>query len=144
MRTARLCGAKIEPSVVKRLLKSSTISCSPLSLGAMLQSAKINRNGSRLNYTIEEAVGDGLSFYAPSLVRDRLKLTLNREHSFFKKVYQPLLESQSMESRLALQHLQLLLMAAGRAECAMKSKKEKESIQRLRNTWSNTLTAFLD
>jgi hypothetical protein len=101
----------------------------PLSLRAMLQSAKINRNGSRLNYTIEEVVGDGLSFYAPSLVRDCLKLTLNREHSFFKKVYQPLLESQSMESRLALQHLQLLLMAAGRAECAMKSKRRRKAFR---------------
>ncbi len=116
----------------------------PLNLRAMMRSEKIKRNGSRLRYTIEEAEGDGLSFYAPSLVRDRLKLALNRDHSFFKKVYQPLLESQGMASRVELQHLQLLLLAAGRAECALKSKKEKESVQKLRNVWSNTLTAFLD
>lgn len=116
----------------------------PLSMRAVTHSAKISKNGSRLNYVIEDAATNGLSFYAPSLVRDRLKLILNREHSFYKKVYQPLLDSEGVESRMALQHMQLLLMAAARAECAMRSKKEKEAVQKLRNAWSNTLTAFLD
>jgi len=116
----------------------------PLNIRASAHSAKISKNGSRLNYIIEDAATNGLSFYAPSLIRDRLKVILNREHSFYKKVYQPLLDSEGVEGRLALEHLQLLLMAAGRAECAMRSKNEKETVQKLRDAWSNNLTAFLD
>lgn len=116
----------------------------PLSIRGSVASAKIAKNGSRLNYVIEDAATNGLSFYAPFLVRDCLKLVINREHSFYKKVYQPLLDSEGVEGRLALQHVQLLLMAAGRAECAMRSKMQKEAVQKLRNSWSNALTAFLN
>jgi len=43
-----------------------------------------------------------------------------------------------------LEHLQLLLLAAARAECALSSRAEREMAERLREAWSNVLTAFLD
>ena len=77
-------------------------------------------------------------------MRDRLRVVLNREHSFYKKIYEPLLATERPDVRLALEHLQLMLLAAARAECAMHSKKDKEAVEKLREAWSNTLTAFLD
>ncbi len=69
---------------------------------------------------------------------------MNRDHSFYKKIYEPLLQVEQPGTKLALEHLQLILLAVGRAECALGKKQEKETIKRLREAWSNTLTAFLD
>jgi hypothetical protein len=116
----------------------------PLPVRSSGNASKIGTNGSRLGYTIEEAVTSALSFYSPALVRDRLRVVLNSEHSFYKKIYEPLLKAEAPDTRLALRNLQLLLLAVGRAECAITSRKDKEAVQKLRNAWSNTLTAFLD
>ena len=91
------------------------------------------------NFLIED-----VSFYLPFFAHDNLKLVLNRDHSFYQKVYQPLVRAEPVEPSLMLEHLQLLLLAAARAECSMKSKEERMAAEHLRHSWSNTLTAFLD
>ena len=98
----------------------------------------------RLGYEINEQVLEDVSFYLPSLVRNNLKLVLNQDHNFYQKVYQPLIRAEHLEPSLMLEHLQLLLLAAARAECSMKSKEERTVVERLRHGWSNALTAFLD
>jgi hypothetical protein len=105
---------------------------------------KIGVNGSRMGYVIDETTANALSFYIPSLVRDSLKVVLNRDHTFYQKIYQPLLGADRVEPALVLEHLQLLLLAAARAECALRSKNEREMAEKLREAWSNVLTAFLD
>jgi hypothetical protein len=87
---------------------------------------------------------EDVSFYRPSLAHERLTLTLNRDHSFYQKIYQPLAATQQIESARVLNQLQLMLLAVGRAECGLQSVEEKIAVQRLRETWSNALTAFLD
>ena len=116
----------------------------PLNLRAFSPTGTLGTNGTRLQYAINDAATNTISFYEPSLVRDRLKLALNRDHSFYKKIYEPLLQVEQPGTKLALEQLQLILLAVGRAECALGKKQEKETIKRLREAWSNTLTAFLD
>jgi hypothetical protein len=99
---------------------------------------------SRLDYKIDEQVLEDISFYLPSLARNNLKLVLNRDHNFYQKVYWPLVRADRVEPSLMLEHLQLLLLAAARAECSMKSKEERRVAEHLRHGWSNALTAFLD
>lgn len=48
-----------------------------------------------------------------------------------------------MPPALMLQHLQLLLLSAARAECGLKTKSDREAAEALRRSWSNALTAFL-
>lgn len=117
----------------------------PVALKGKLSSNghSLQRNLSRLGYQIDDRVLEEVSFYAPSLVRDNLTLILNRDHTFFQKVYKPLLDAKTADPALVLEHVQLLLLAAARAECSLRSKEEKIAIQRLRETWSNALTAFL-
>jgi hypothetical protein len=103
----------------------------------------LRRGLSRLGYRIDERVLEEVSFYLPSLVRDNLTLVLNRDHNFYQKVYQPLVGAESVDPALVLEHVQLLLLAAARAECSLRSKEERIAAQRLRETWSNALTAFL-
>ena len=106
--------------------------------------ASLQRRLSRLGYQIDERVLEEVSFYLPSLVRDNLTLVLNRDHHFYQKVYQPLVGADHVDPALVLEHVQLLLLAAARAECSLRSKEEKMVAQKLRETWSNALTAFLD
>lgn len=105
--------------------------------------SSLHRKLSRLGYQIDEQVLEGVTFYLPSLVRDNLKLVLNRDHHFYQKVYKPLVGAEHLDPALVLKHVQLLLLAAARAECSLGSKEEKRAAQRLRETWSNALTAFL-
>lgn len=94
----------------------------PLNLRAFSPTGTLGTNGTRLQYAINDVATNTISFYEPSLVRDRLKLALNRDHSFYKKIYEPLLQVEQPDKKLALEHLQLILLAAGRAECALAKK----------------------
>ena len=107
-------------------------------------SASLGGRITQLGYRINEHVLEDVSFYRPSLAHERLTLTLNRDHSFYQKIYQPLAATQQIESARVLNQLQLMLLAVGRAECGLQSVEEKIAVQRLRETWSNALTAFLD
>ena len=98
----------------------------------------------QLGYRIDEQVLEEVSFYRPSLAQERLTLTLNRDHNFYQKIYQPLAATRQVESARVLNQLQLMLLAVGRAECALRSAEDKIAVRRLRETWSNALTAFLD
>jgi Histidine kinase-, DNA gyrase B-, and HSP90-like ATPase len=98
---------------------------------------------SRLQYKIETVGTDDMAFYMPSLQRDRLRLVLNREHEFFRRVYQPLLHEKSISPQLMVQHLQLLLLSAARAECGLRSKQDRDAALNMRRRWGNVLTAFL-
>lgn len=120
--------------MVPVVLRGRTGRNSPRSRGRITQ----------LGYKIDEQVLEEVSFYRPSLTHERLTLTLNREHSFYQKIYQPLAATQQIESARVLNQLQLVLLAVGRAECALRSTEERIAVQRLRETWSNALTAFLD
>jgi hypothetical protein len=107
-------------------------------------SPSLQRRLSRLGYRIDERILEEVSFYLPSLTREKLTLTLNRDHNFYQKVYRPLIKAEHVNSAMVLNHLQLILLAAARAECSLRSKEEKLAAQRLRETWSNALMAFLD
>ena len=118
----------------------------PVATRSSAQSSRYSDGKERLNrlgYKIDEKVLDGVSFYRPSLVREHLTLTLNRDHHFYKKVYEPLSATRQVESARVLSQLQLLLLAVSRAECSLRSVEEKVAVQHLRETWSNALTAFL-
>jgi hypothetical protein len=97
----------------------------------------------RLQYKIEAVVTDDMAFYMPSLHRDRLRLVLNREHEFFRRVYEPLLQEKSISPRVMVQHFQLLLLSAARAECGLRSQQDRDAALNMRRSWGNALTAFL-
>lgn len=97
----------------------------------------------RLQYRIEIDRSDDMAFYMPFLHRDRLRLVLNSEHEFFRRMYEPLDKDDAVPTAVMLQHLQLLLLSAARAECGLRSKEHREAVAELRRSWGNALTAFL-
>src|SRR2546425_10906695 len=77
---------------------------------------------SHLGYEIDEQTLEDVSFYLPSFAHNNLKLVLNQDHNFYQKVYRPLAKAEPVKQSLMLEHLQLLLLTAVRAECSMETK----------------------
>jgi len=98
----------------------------------------------KVEYAIDHKPLDEVSFYVPALRRDKLLLTLNQEHSFFTKIYEPLFADNQGIPNSLLGYLQLLLLSVARAECNIRSRQDRDAVKRLREEWSNALTAFLD
>ena len=59
--------------------------------------ARIRGRITQLGYRIDEQVLEEVSFYRPSLAQERLTLTLNRDHNFYQKIYQPLAATRQVE-----------------------------------------------
>jgi hypothetical protein len=98
----------------------------------------------KVDYAIEYKRLEEVSFYIPALGRNKLLLTLNQEHSFFRKIYEPLFAENHGALKSLLGHLQLLLFSIARAECNLRSRQDRDAVKRLREEWSNALTAYLD
>lgn len=96
-----------------------------------------------LAYRIEHKVLKELSFYVPLLCDREIVLLLNEDHPFYERVYVPIAHSASLEVKVARQFLELLLLAAARAECGIRNRTEKACAGSLRESWSNVLAAFL-
>lgn len=71
-------------------------------------------------------------------------LVVNPEHPFYRKVYKPLLDSDSAESKALRSQIDLLLLANARAEAAATRDAQRESFAQLRKTWSDNLATFLN
>lgn len=93
-------------------------------------------------HIIEDEVPDTI-FFTPVLDDGRVIVLINRRHKFFKKVYGPLLEQQTEQAKHLLQLLQMMLLAAARAEIMGASKGEQETLSRFRENWSDALDVFL-
>lgn len=96
-----------------------------------------------LAYRIEHKTLDEPSFFVPLLSRRELVVLLNEEHAFYKRIYAPMVHASGEWQNLFRQYVELLLFAAARAECNIPEKKQKWA-RSVRESWSNTLAAFLD
>lgn len=85
--------------------------------------------GQPLDYRIVEANMKETCFFSFAITNGRFVLVLNPEHPFFRKVYRPLSELETPEAKQARTHLDLVLLAAARAEAAA-SRSEKKGCQR--------------
>jgi hypothetical protein len=92
---------------------------------------------------VPKALSDTCFFnYARS--EGNLVLVLNPDHQFYRYVYQPLLESEDQRDVRLRTSIDLLLLAAARAEALLEEKDELRVAEQLRTHWSDTLATFLD
>jgi hypothetical protein len=85
----------------------------------------------------------GTDFMWPIIESDRITVVLNPRHRFYSQLYRPLVQGESVQPQELLQRLQLLLIAASRAEAAASTAAEREAIRRFRREWSEVLELFL-
>jgi len=108
-----------------------------------LKNGDASSNGA-LRYRIVEDRMKDTCFYSFVAKDSQFVLVLNPEHPFYRAIYRPLMESDKKEFEAIRQQLDLLLLAAARAEALAATRTERESVMRLRRTWSDTLATFLN
>jgi len=115
-------------------------------LGKKLTSTENARDncGGSTEYRIVPAALNETAFFNYARDKGRLILVLNPEHPFYKLVYKPLLESDNPSDDIVRSQIDLLLLAAARAEALLESKETLKVAEQLRAGWSDTLATFLN
>lgn len=95
-------------------------------------------------YKIVETALHDTSFFNYAREEGRLILVLNPNHPFYKLVYKQLAESDMPRDQQLRTQLELLLLAAARAEAIEDSPRTIVQFERQRQLWSDTLATFLN
>jgi hypothetical protein len=102
-----------------------------------------NGDGQGLQYRIVQQELKDTSFFSFGLKDGLLVLALNPEHPFYGKVYKPLMDDESDQARATRTQIELMLLAAARAEATASRDSQREALAQFRRTWSDNLATFL-
>jgi|TARA_Y100000031_G_C8238209_1_gene394417 hypothetical protein len=94
-----------------------------------------------VEYRIIDGEPSDSAFFTPVVEDGRITILINRQHSFYKSYYGPLM-SGNLPPDKAVFLLQLMLIGAGRAEL-QSSSRNKTSIVKFRDEWSKNLATYL-
>jgi len=97
-----------------------------------------------LNYRIEHERMDELCFFTPLLARRELVVLLNEDHPFYDCVYTPHVGSSNPNVKGLYKLLELVILAAARAECSLPPAGGYTPIKRMREEWGKVLATFLE
>jgi hypothetical protein len=92
----------------------------------------------RLRYAIVEGEAGGTRFFGSYRRDGQIVLALNREHPFFKRFYRLLNEREDADSQALRRQLDLVLLAAARAEVQVGAR-----AGRFIDAWSDAIATFL-
>ncbi|MHC4389172.1 MAG: hypothetical protein ACYSX1_11250, partial [Planctomycetota bacterium] len=102
------------------------------------------RKRGEVRYFIREARMKGTSFYCFGIKDGNFILVVNPDHPFYKKVYAKLIEEADPATKELRCRMDLMLLAAARAEALWSKKSDREVLRRYRQNWSDTLATFLN
>lgn len=97
-----------------------------------------------LNYRIETKSIAERSFFVPLLAEREIVVLLNENHPFTQCVYSPVVRLSNQDAGLSFQYLELMLLAAARAECTVSPTDKLSVIKTLREEWGKVLATFLE
>ena len=97
-----------------------------------------------VEYRILPKVLSDTCFFNYARAERKLVLVLNPDHPFYKLVYKPLLESEDPRDVTLRTSIDLVLLAAARAEALIDGKDALKVAEQLRADWSDTLATFLN
>lgn len=97
-----------------------------------------------LEYRLQMEKLDQLSFFIPTLEGARLTVVLNEQHPFVRHACAAMLMKDGETSNAIQRNLELLILAAARAEVLLaRDKRTRNWTQQFRKSWSNILATFL-
>jgi hypothetical protein len=94
-------------------------------------------------YLLVQDEQDSGPFYKPLIADGVLVSVLNSNHLFFRKFYEPLAGQSGLDPAKASHMMNLMLLAATRAEASLSNKDEKKTLAKFRKEWSEVLDALL-
>lgn len=98
----------------------------------------------RMSYHIVETDLRETAFFNFARDDDRLVLVINPNHPFYKLFYRRLLDQEDPHSRQLRTQVELVLIAAARAEATADDPCAIAALERHRQVWSDTLATFLN
>ena len=101
-------------------------------------------SGGATEYQIVPTALSETAFFNYARDEGRLVLVLNLDHPFYKILYKPLLEADNPSDETVRSQIDLLLLAAARAEALLEDKETLKVAEQLRANWSDTLATFLN
>lgn len=97
-----------------------------------------------LEYRLQMEKMDQLAFFIPTLEGARLTVVLNEQHPFVRHACAAALAKGGEVSDAAQHNLELMILAAARAEVLLaRDKRTRNWTQEFRKSWSNILATFL-
>jgi hypothetical protein len=97
-----------------------------------------------VEYRIVPKALNDTCFFNYARAEGKLVLVLNPDHPFYRLVYKQLLESDDQRDVALRTSVDLLLLAAARAEALLEGKDALKVAEQLRVDWSDTLATFLN
>lgn len=97
-----------------------------------------------LSYRFETKKMHGGSFFVPVLAENEIIVLLNENHPFFESIHPASVRLLGQSNNQTHRTLELMLLAAARAECSVYSLDEKCIIKSLREEWGKVLATFLE
>ncbi len=90
-------------------------------------------NGTRY-HILEDDLGDAC-FFKPLMSDGLIVGVVNPRHRFYKTVYKPIMDSKDAQSPGLANALQLMMLAAARAEATFSECRDIETLERFRHEW---------
>jgi len=137
--------AKLQPlPTVKVNGSHATIARELAKRHPVLQTAPARNGAGGTDYKIvHDRVRDG-SFFSTVLQEGRLVLVVNPEHPFYKRLYKPLIDEQAVSAKDVRHTLELVFLAAARAEATLTRAADRDALAAFRAEWSRALAVFLN
>ena len=101
------------------------------------------RQAIRRGWPVSDEVRD-TSFFTYAMKEGAFVLVLNKGHPFYRKVYLPLVENETTANKDLRASIELLILAAARAEAATPKESHREILGQARKAWSDNLATFLN
>lgn len=83
------------------------------------------------------------SFFKPVVSDGILVAVLNSDHLFYRKFYEPLVNQGALDGAKTAHMINLMLLAATRAEALFSGKDERKTLAKFRKEWSEVFDALL-
>ncbi len=112
-------------------------------IDARIKGRPVGANG-RMAYHIVDTDLRETPFFNYARADDRLVLVINPNHPFYKLFYGRLLDQEDPHARQLRTQIELVLLAAARAEAAESDALATAHLERYRRVWSDTLATFLN
>jgi hypothetical protein len=103
----------------------------------------ITEKAAETKYLLVQDEQDSGPFYKVLVSDGVLVAVLNSNHLFFRKFYEPLVGQNGLDSAKASHVINLMLLAATRAEAFMNTKNERKTLVKFRKEWSQVFDALL-
>lgn len=103
----------------------------------------LTEKGPETKYLLVQDEQDRGPFFKPLVADGVLVAVLNSNHLFFRNFYEPLVSQNGMDSTKAAHIINLMLLAATRAEALFNNKDERKTLAKFRKEWSEVLDALL-